>query len=452
MGISYSDPDVDSDEHTIQLAALTPTDNGVIIGNGTAWTVESGSTFRASVGLAIGSDVQAYDADLAQWAGVNPADYLTTSAAASTYLTVSAAALAYQPLDTDLSAWAGVNPSSYSTTSQIAAAYQPLDATITAWAALTFAANKLGYATGNDAFATTDLTIGGRLVIATTFTDPNADRVFGWDDSAGAFIGFTLGTGLAFNDTALELDADLQTWAGLTPSAFFQTLVDDASASAARTTLGLVIGTDVKAQTATTTTQFFSASGTWTKPAGLTSVVVEVRGGGGGGGGVSSAAGYIAGGGGGEGGYSRKTIAAGSLGSTETVTIGAGGTEGANTGGTGGTGGTTSFGAHATAAGGTGGGGATGVGQVGAGIGGTGASGLVNLKAGAGGAGLGVTGILAVGGGGGGHGAGHPRASTGAGNAGTNGGGGSGACSLNASSAALGGVGGDGYVIVTEYY
>lgn len=98
---------------------------------------------------------------------------------------------------------------------------QPVDATTTAFAALTFAANKGLYATGADAFATYDLTAGGRLVAATTFTDPNADRVFGWDDSAGAFIGFTLGTGLAFNGTAIELDADLQAWAGVNPSSYY---------------------------------------------------------------------------------------------------------------------------------------------------------------------------------------------------------------------------------------
>ena len=126
MGITFSDPDVNSDEHTVQIAALTPTDNGVIIGNGTAWTVESGSTFRASVGLAIGTDVQAYDADLAAWAGVNPSSYLTTAAAA----------LAYQPLDADLTAWAGVNPSSYLTTAIAASTYQPLDSDLTALAAL----------------------------------------------------------------------------------------------------------------------------------------------------------------------------------------------------------------------------------------------------------------------------------------------------------------------------
>ena len=102
MAITYSDPDVAADENIVQIAALTPTDNAVIIGNGTAWTTESGSTLRASLGLAIGSDVMAYDADLNDWAGVSPSNYLTTAAAAA----------AYQPLDADLTSWASVTRAS----------------------------------------------------------------------------------------------------------------------------------------------------------------------------------------------------------------------------------------------------------------------------------------------------------------------------------------------------
>lgn len=45
------------DQQLADVAGLTPTDNGVIIGNGTNFVVESGSTFRSSVGLAIGTDV-----------------------------------------------------------------------------------------------------------------------------------------------------------------------------------------------------------------------------------------------------------------------------------------------------------------------------------------------------------------------------------------------------------
>lgn len=62
------------DPQLADVAGLTPTDNGVIIGNGTNFVVETGNTLRTSLGLAIGTDVQGYDAQLADIAGLTPTD------------------------------------------------------------------------------------------------------------------------------------------------------------------------------------------------------------------------------------------------------------------------------------------------------------------------------------------------------------------------------------------
>jgi hypothetical protein len=48
------------------IGDLAKTDGNFIVGNGTTWVAESGATARTSLGVAIGSDVQAYDADAAK--------------------------------------------------------------------------------------------------------------------------------------------------------------------------------------------------------------------------------------------------------------------------------------------------------------------------------------------------------------------------------------------------
>jgi hypothetical protein len=63
-GVS-ANPTISLDAGLSAIAALAKTDGNIIVGDGSTWVAESGATARASLGLTIGTDVQAYDADLA---------------------------------------------------------------------------------------------------------------------------------------------------------------------------------------------------------------------------------------------------------------------------------------------------------------------------------------------------------------------------------------------------
>ena len=201
---------------------------------------------------------------------------------------------------------------------------------------------------------------------------------------------------------------------------------------------------------------------TYTTPAGVVNIMVEMIGGGGGGGGVSGGAGGLsAGGGGGAGGYLRKFITGASA--TYTYTVGAGGNGGAS-GNNAGSNGTDSTFSTLTASHGVGGGGGASSGSTSinaSGAGGTATNGDINITGQTGGEGVGIaiaanTATFSGIGGSTTYGAGGTAVSansgtvTGINGAGYGSGGSGGTSALNASGAA-GGNGMGGIIIVWEF-
>lgn len=97
------------------IGGLTRTDGNIIVGDGSNWVAESGATARTSLGLAIGTDVQAYDAGLQSISG------LTTAADKAIYTTASDTYATY-----DLTSMARTRAAKGGTTSVTATTYTTL--------------------------------------------------------------------------------------------------------------------------------------------------------------------------------------------------------------------------------------------------------------------------------------------------------------------------------------
>jgi hypothetical protein len=176
--------------------------------------VQDASQARDNLGIEIGADVQAYAANLDEWAAVNPSENGKSLVAAANYAAIrgllniedgadvtdatnvaaagavmaSGIGSVVQAYSSTLSSLAGASANGVSlvTAANYAAmrtlldleagtdfysiaaanaAFQPIDATLTALAGVSTAADKVIYATGSDTFSTADFTAAGRSIV-----------------------------------------------------------------------------------------------------------------------------------------------------------------------------------------------------------------------------------------------------------------------------------------------
>ncbi|QQS35774.1 MAG: hypothetical protein IPM56_16255 [Ignavibacteriales bacterium] len=218
--------------NSISFSEMNTIATGNLLGRNTAGTgdieVLSPSTIRTLLGLVVGTNVQAYDADLTTYAGITPSANVQTLLGAADYsavrtqlsLTIGTNVQAY---DADLTTWAGITPSANVQSLLGAADYSGMRTLL-----------SLVPGTNVQAFDSDLSTIAGLTATTDNFIVSVSSA---WASRTPSQVRTTLGLVIGTNVQAY--DADLTTYAGITPSANVQTLLGSADYSAFKTSLSL---------------------------------------------------------------------------------------------------------------------------------------------------------------------------------------------------------------------
>jgi hypothetical protein len=174
-GVS-GNPTLTLDAQLVDVAGLTPTDNGVIIGNGTNFVVESGATLKTSLGLTIGTNVQAWDADLDALAAMASTGHVVRTGSA-TYSQRTITGTAAEITVTNGSGVSG-NPTLSLPTSLTFTGKTVTGGTFSSLTALSTAAATI---TGGSITGITDLAVADGGTGASTAAAARANLEIGWE-------------------------------------------------------------------------------------------------------------------------------------------------------------------------------------------------------------------------------------------------------------------------------